>query len=84
MTIQAQVKDLLGKTGIPAKEINVYGSQIVVTCHSRGAAEKFASVISKFAKIRGLIETYDDAKVNMNTVLRPSKVQVWRVFGVVQ
>lgn len=81
MKPQDKMRELLGKSGIPAKQIDVYGSQIVVTCYSRGAAEKFASLVSRFATVKAILESIDDAKENKNTVLRPSKVTVWRMFA---
>lgn len=81
MTIQEQMKDLLGKAGIPAKEIRVYGSQIVITCWSHDAATKFANFVGQFAKVSALIKSIDEAKVNHKTCLNPSMVDVYRVFA---
>jgi hypothetical protein len=83
MTIQERMAQRLSETGIPAKHIHCYGSQIVVTCFAREAAERFASVLAQFAKVRGIIEMLDDAVVNKNTALKPSKVKVVRVFAAV-
>ena len=83
MTGQQQMRQLLQDSGLPAKEIKVYGSQIVITCWSRKATQDWAALISKFAKIRGFVESFDEAKMNTNTVLRPSVVRVWRVFAVI-
>lgn len=81
-SIQEQIKATLLKSRIPVKEVEVYGSQIVITAWSREAANKWASLVSKFAKLRGVVETMDYNKVNENTVLIPSAHKVWRVFGV--
>jgi len=58
-SLQAQIKDKLSGLGIAHKEIQVYGSQIVVTCWGREAADKFAGVISSFAKIRAVVDALD-------------------------
>lgn len=79
MTNRTRMQALLAKSGIPAKEIKVFGSQILIKCYSRDAAEKFAGLLAKFATVRGVVESYDYAKVNRNTMLRPSTVQVWLV-----
>jgi hypothetical protein len=83
MTIQQQIKAKLAETGLPHKEIQVYGSQIVITAWSRDAAAKWGAVIAKFAKIKGIIEAIDYDKKNTNTVLRPSTHNVWRVFATI-
>lgn len=82
-TPQEQIKDLLQRTGLPAKEISVYGSQIVVTVWSHDAARKWARLIQRFATLRGITESMDYNKVNKNTCLLPSVHKVWRVFGVI-
>jgi hypothetical protein len=85
MTVQAQIKALLSKSGIPAKEIEVYGSQIVITSAGEASARKWAALIAKFAKIRGVIEAYDEVKQpTTGTCLHPQMVKVWRVFAAIQ
>lgn len=79
MTLQEQMQVTLQQSGIPAKEIRVYGSQIVITAYSRQAAQRWASLLARFAKVRGIVESRDYAKKNTNTVLRPSTVNVWRI-----
>ncbi len=81
MTIQQQLRDAMAKSGIAHKEIEVYGSQIVVTAWSRDAAVKWADLIAKFATIRGVIESMDYNAENRNTVMLPSAHKVWRVFA---
>jgi len=82
--LNARMKAKLEAAGIPYKRIDMYGSQIVVTSACRDTAAKWASLLAQFAKVRGTIETLDDAVVNRNTTLRPSKVRVWRTFAVIQ
>jgi hypothetical protein len=62
MTPQEKMKAKLESLPIPAKEVRVYGSQIVVTTYTRDAAEKFAAVIAKFATVRSIIDSVDDLK----------------------
>lgn len=79
----AAMKIKLAEAGIPHKEINCYGSQIVVTAWSRGAADKWASLLGRFAKVRGIVETYDCDKVNTGSCLLPSRHKVVRVFAAI-
>ncbi|ABQ38474.1 hypothetical protein [Bradyrhizobium sp. BTAi1] len=92
-TPQQRMQALLAKAGIPAKEIKVYGSQIVVTCHSRNAAERFAALIANFAKVRGIVESVDDVQDQAAAYARRGDaglvkaaftVPVWRTFAVVR
>lgn len=79
MTAQERIKELLGKSGIPAKEIKVFGSQILITCYGRPAADRFVSLLAQFATVRGMVESFDYNEVNRNTVLQLTKHKVWRV-----
>jgi hypothetical protein len=83
MTVQEQMTLKLSECGIPAKEIKCYGSQIMITALSKSAAEKWVSLLSQFARIRGVTESTDYCKENRNTVLLPSTVKVWRVWATV-
>jgi len=73
------MEEKLHQSGIPAKEIKVFGSQIMITAWSKDAARKWASLLSNFAKVRGIVKTTDLAKEQKGTVLRPTRVTVWRV-----
>lgn len=83
MSIQATMKATLEKTGIPHKEIKVYGSQIVITSWSEEAAKKWADVLSQFATVRCVTKNIDYAKHNKNTVMKPSTVDVYRTFAAI-
>lgn len=72
------------KSGIPAKDVKVYGSQIMVVTWSRDAADKWASLIARFAKVRGPVQSWDRNVKNRNTVLRPTSHEVWLVGGHMQ
>lgn len=82
MTVQEKFRALLGKVDLPSKSIDVYGSQIVITCHSESASEKWASILRKFSTVEKVaLKCLDDAKVNRNTVMNPSRVTVWRTYA---
>lgn len=81
MTLQERMKTKLQGVGLPYKNIDVYGQQIVVTSGCERTAGDWASLLKHFAKVKGVRQTVDDAKVNMNTVLKPSKVVVWRTYA---
>lgn len=84
MSVQQRMQELLGKAGIPAKEIKVYGSQVMITCWGRDSAVRFGDLLKTFcSKVRGPIQTADYDKVNQNTVLKPSRHEVWRVWGTI-
>lgn len=78
-----KIRATLERVGLPYKEIQVYGSQIVITSHCRETAERWAGLVAKFATVRrAALECADDAKVNKGTCLRPTKVKVWRTYAV--
>lgn len=80
-TPQQRMKALLAKVGVPFKEIECYGSQIVITAWSRDAAEKWAGVLARFATYRGTVQSVDYNKINRGTVLRRTAHDVWRVYA---
>lgn len=72
---------LLKKLGLPYRKIDVYGSQIVITCRSENTARRWATALSpKVAKFRGITESREHIKKNRGTMLRPTTVKVWRAF----
>ena len=76
-TIQNKIKNLLEQTGIPAKEIRVYGSQIMITCLSQDTARKWAVLCGNFATVRSVFESLDENKRVTATSGKYHKV--WRV-----
>lgn len=80
-TIQQQMKAKLEQAGIPYKQIECYGSQIVITSHCEKTARRWAFLLSHFSRVRGVIKALDDAQVNKGSVLCPSTVVVWRTFA---
>lgn len=78
---QDQLKTKLTSLGLPYKDIEVYGGQVVVTSWSAEAARKWAAILSRFATVRGITRSMDECKDNRNTCLRPSKVEVYRTFA---
>jgi hypothetical protein len=83
MSLQETMKQKLESVGLPYKEIKCYGSQIMITAHSEGAAKQWAGILAKFSRVRGMVTSVDHAKVNKNTVMKPSLVQVWRVWSTI-
>lgn len=83
MSKQAQMKALLERTGIAHKEIQCYGSQIVVTSHCADTANKWAQLLGKFAKVRGVIKSIDEAKIQNDPRVNTKYVDVWRTFAVI-
>jgi hypothetical protein len=81
MNIQEQMREKLLKTGIPAKEVKCYGSQIMVTTYGLAAAQRWHSLLGNFcSKVRSG-QSVDYNAENRNTVLRPTTHKVWRVWG---
>lgn len=78
-TLQQRMQAKLAQSGIPWREIKVFGSSILITCQSRDTAQRWASLLAQFARVTGVGEGYDEAKVSKGTCLLPSKVAVWRV-----
>ncbi len=80
-TSQEAIKALLESFDIARREIKVYGSQIVITCACPDTASKWVALIAKFAKVRSIIQSWDEAKENKKTCLNPSMIKVWRIFA---
>lgn len=79
-TTQERMKAMLRQVDIPAREIKVYGSQIVITCTSVRSAEKWASVLSKFATVRAIArESLDET--NGSGPNEKHYVKVWRTWA---
>lgn len=81
--VQQEFKAKLEQVGLPFKAVECFGSQIIVTAQSRDTADKWASLLSRFSKVKGIVETFDYAKVNKNTALLPSRVKVWRTYATI-
>jgi hypothetical protein len=78
--------ELVNSIPIPSKKINVFGGiqcYIHVTCESLETAEKWALALGKFCRTVRIMEAYDTAKENKNTVLRPSVIKVYKIGGIV-
>lgn len=80
-TPQAKMKARLEEMGIAYKEIEVYGSQIVVTAWSASAAKQWTELLAKFSKVRGSTRSLDQVKVNTDPRRNRSYVTVYRVFA---
>lgn len=86
MTIQQKMRKTLEALPVPHKQIDVYGNQIVITSWSADAANKWAGILARFAKVRGVIRSVDYAKEDTQarrSTLGPATVDVWRTFAVI-
>lgn len=82
-TPQSRMKARLAQAGIPFKDIEVYGSQIVITSHSRKTAERWAMLLARRGTVRGITENLDYAQKQKGTVLVPTVVKTFRTFATV-
>lgn len=84
-TIQQEIKATLERAGLPFKQIQVYGSQIVVTVVARDSANRWSQLLGKFAKVRGITESLDEKHdATHGTPVSQKYTRVHRVFAVVQ
>lgn len=83
MSLQEQMKATLEQTGIPAKEIKCYGSQIMIICMGRDTARKWDTLLRHFCRTVRSGPTVQYNKQNRNTVLRPTRHKAWSVWGTV-
>jgi hypothetical protein len=84
MALQSKMKAALEKVGLPALEIDCYGSQVTITSKGRDTAEKWAMLLGKFcAKVRAPRESVEYCKKNRGSNLLPSRYTVWRVWGTI-
>lgn len=61
-TTQQKLKAALEQAGLPYKQIECYGSQIVITAHSQDSAIKWGLLLARFAKVRRAgLEALDEA-----------------------
>lgn len=82
MTPQEKMVAKLKSLGVPYREIEAYGSQIVVTCASEDAAIKWAGVLAKFATVRrAAVRSIDYLKVDAHLPNARRTVDVWRTFA---
>lgn len=80
-TVQQRMRAKLEQAGIPFREIKVYGSQIMITALSEGAAQRWTSLLSKFAKVRGAKESLDETE--KSTPNQKRYVRVWKIWATV-
>lgn len=82
--IQDAIKGTLAKAGIPYKQIECYGNQIVVTAWSQDAADRWTLLLASFARVRGQTKSLDEkAGAKPNSSPSQKYVPVVRVFAVV-
>ncbi len=81
-TAQENMKVALGKVNIPSRSIEVYGSQIVITCLSLDSANRWAPVLSKFATVKKVgLRSLDETK--KSTVHNRQYVNVYRTYATI-
>lgn len=82
MTPQQAMKARLEELKIPYKSLDVYGSQIMVTCWSENAAKRWHSVLHKLSpESLRMGPGTDYAKENKGTNLNPTTIKVYRVWA---
>lgn len=83
MSKQELIKQQLAQYNIPSREIKVYGRQITIECISESSILQYGTIISKFARIRGiiksLVETRESLAKNINT---KHYMTVYRLYAV--
>lgn len=83
--ISARIKAKLSQSGIPAKEIKVLGTNIIITAWSEDAAKRWASLLANFSTIRGIVKSIDDNVSNKPGQCVGRKYHdVWRTFAVIE
>lgn len=84
MTTQQLIAMNLNKLMIPKKSIDVYGSQVVITCHSEDAAIRWYMVLKNFCSlVRGPGQAVEPTR---DTEFLPNMRDynhVWRVWGTI-
>lgn len=85
MTPAKRMEAFLEKSGPAHKNIDCYGSQIVVTCASNSAAEKWAHLFGSTKgaiKVSCIVETYDQTKATEGQPPGNREyTKVWRTFA---
>ncbi len=85
MTPQDELKAKLEALGIPFREVKVYGSQIVVTCRSTSAAERWGRVLSKLATVKKVaLRSTDYAKSEEHLPNARKTIDVWRTYATIE
>ncbi len=80
--LHEKMKATLSRVGLPFLHIDCYGRQITIETKSKDTAQKWAAVLARFSKVRGMLETFAYNKVNRGTVLLPTRHKIWRVYAV--
>jgi hypothetical protein len=80
-TMTARLESILRSGGLKFKDVDAFGSQVIVTCWSRDAAEKVAKVLKRATfNLRGIVESVDyNENQSKRTTNRPAMHRVWRV-----
>jgi len=81
--LQETMKATLAASGIPAKEIRVFGSQIMITALSKAAMHKWVDVLVTFSRVRGFGPSLAELKVPRKYGPCKGKAVVYRVWATV-
>lgn len=84
MDLQRAMRTRLESLGLPYKQVEVYGSQIVITCASFDAANRWAPVLAKFATVkRAALQSIDYLKADEHLSNRRRTIKVWRTYATI-
>lgn len=70
----------LAEVDIPARDINCYGRQIMITTAGEESARRWADLVGKFSAVQSVTQGMDDIR-NVAGSLR--HIKVWRVWATV-
>ena len=74
------MKSKLETLGLPFVEIEVFGSQILITCKCRESANRWTGVVKQFATLRGVAPGQNMVKDTAD-IARHRYYDVWRVHA---
>jgi hypothetical protein len=77
----SEMKQKMESLGIPYKNIDVYGGQIIVTVKSRSACTQWNSVIRKIATVRKIVYVNEANKHIDEGRMYPRVTKVYKIFA---
>jgi len=84
--IRDEIRATLAASGIPSREIRVYGSQIMITARGYQSAQRWAMLLQRMGctTVRGPGESLDEkADAAPGDSARNRYIRVWRVWATV-
>ena len=79
-----RIKELLEKSGIPAFDLQVYGTirvNIIATCEGFDTCNRWLDLLSQFCSKVRMCESVLYNKDNRGTCLNPTRRHCYRVYG---